>query len=194
MGYRQLPVYLFFGFLMWYFILQSGVHAAIAGVLLAFAIPFGQGDNESSPSYRLQHFLHRPVAFLIMPLFALANTGIVLKGASLGQLLSPNTLGIFLGLLVGKPLGIVLFSLLAIKLRMAQFPNGIFLKHLVGAGFLGGIGFTMAIFVTFLAFGDTDIAKSSKLAVLLGSLLSGALGYLIVRAQPESDQNDDAPL
>lgn len=190
LGYRQLPVYLFFGFLMWYFILQSGIHAAIAGVLLAFAIPFGQGD-ESSPSYRLQHYLHRPVAFLIMPLFALANTGIVLKGTSVGQLLSPNTLGIFLGLLAGKPIGIVLFSLVAIRLRIAQMPNGMFLTHLIGAGFLGGIGFTMAIFVTFLAFGDTDVAKSSKLAVLLGSLLSGALGYLIVRAQTKGDRNDE---
>jgi len=181
LGYRQLPVYLFFGFLMWYFILQSGIHAAIAGVLLAFAIPFGQGDNESSPSYRLQHFLHSPVAFLIMPLFALANTGIQLTGTSLGGLVSPNTLGIFFGLLVGKPVGIVLFSLIAIKLRISQLPNGMFFKHLMGAGFLGGIGFTMAIFVTFLAFGDTEIAQSSKLAVLLGSMLAGSVGYLILK-------------
>jgi len=189
LGHRQLPVYLFSGLLMWYFILQSGIHAAIAGVLLAFAIPFGQGD-ESSPSYKLQHFLHKPVAFLIMPLFALANTGIVLKGTALGETISPNTVGIFLGLLVGKPIGIVLLSLLAIKLRVSQWPNGMSLQHLIGAGFLGGIGFTMAIFVTFLAFGDTGIAQSSKLAVLLGSLVAGMLGYLIVRMQPGGDQSE----
>jgi len=186
LGVRQLSVYLLLGLMMWYFILQSGIHAAIAGVLLAFAIPFGQGD-ESSPSYKLQHFLHRPVAFLIMPLFALANTGIELTGTSLGELVSPNTLGIFFGLLIGKPVGIVLFSLLGIKLRISQLPDGMFFKHLIGAGFLGGIGFTMAIFVTFLAFGDTVIAQSSKLAVLLGSLFAGALGYLILRVQHRRD-------
>lgn len=181
LGYRQLPVYLFFGFVMWYFILQSGIHAAIAGVLLAFAIPFGRGDKESSPSYRLQHFLHRPVAFLIVPLFALANTGIQLTGASFGNLAAPNILGIFFGLLVGKPIGIVLFSLIAIKLRISQLPNGMLFKHLVGAGFLGGIGFTMAIFVIFLAFSDAESVQSSKLAVLLASMLAGSIGYLILK-------------
>ena len=185
LGHRQLPVYLFSGLLMWYFILQSGIHAAVAGVLLAFAIPFGEGA-ESSPSYKLQHFLHKPVAFLIMPLFALANTGIVLKGTALGEMISPNTIGIFLGLLVGKPIGIVILSLLAMKLRIAQLPMGMSIKHLIAAGFLGGIGFTMAIFVTFLAFGDTEIAQSSKLAVLLSSMLAGTVGFLILKTSQEN--------
>jgi len=183
---RQLPVYLLLGLVMWYFILQSGIHAAIAGVLLAFAIPFDQGDA-SSLSYKLQHFLHKPVAFLIMPIFALANTGIVLKGISLGEVITPNTVGIFMGLLAGKPIGIVSFSILAIKLKIAQLPNGVSLKHLIGAGFLGGIGFTMAIFVTFLAFGDAAIIQNSKLAILLGSLLAGTLGYMILRIQKGGD-------
>jgi NhaA family Na+:H+ antiporter len=172
---------------MWFLIFQSGIHAAIAGILLAFAIPFDQ-EQKSSLSYKLEHFLHKPVAFIIMPLFALANTGIVLKGISIEGLISLNTIGIFLGLLVGKPLGIILFSLLAIKLRLSQWPNGMFLNHLIGAGFLGGIGFTMAIFVTFLAFGDTEIAQYSKIAILLGSFLAGTIGYLILRGQPLNSQ------
>lgn len=179
--YRQMPIYLILGFIMWYLIVQSGIHAAIAGVLLAFALPFDQGQ-ETSLSYQLQHKLHKPVAFLIMPLFALANTGIVLKNIAPGDLLTSNTLGVFLGLLVGKPVGIVLFSLVAMQLGLAKMPHGMFLQHLVGAGFLGGIGFTMAIFVTFLAFGDTQTAQNSKLAVLLGSVLAGSIGFLVLKS------------
>lgn len=182
-GIRQMWIYLLHGALMWYLILQSGIHAAIAGVLLAFVLPFDQGE-ESSLSYRVQHFLHKPVAFLIMPLFALANTGIVLKGFSLDTLFRMNMLGIFFGLTVGKVTGIALFALLAVKLGLSKLPESIFLRQLIGAGFLGGIGFTMAIFVTFLAFGDTEIAESSKLAVLLGSIVAGLIGYFILKTQP----------
>ena len=185
LGNRQMVLYLLLGFVMWYLIIQPGIHAAIAGVLLAFALPFDRGQ-EDSISYQLQHQLHKPVAFLIMPLFALANTGIVLAGFSFGNLLSPGTLGIFMGLVIGKPLGIVFFSLLALKLGLSKMPDGMFLRHLIGAGFLGGIGFTMAIFVTFLAFGDTEIAQSSKLGVLLGSMLAGSVGYLILKT-PQGD-------
>jgi NhaA family Na+:H+ antiporter len=179
-GVRRLSAYLFLGIIMWFFFLQSGVHAAIAGVLLAFALPFDQGEKISL-SYKLQHALHRPVAFLIMPIFALANTGIVLSGASFETLISLNTLGIFLGLFLGKPLGIVLFSLAAIKLRLSQWPTDVSWRDLLGAGFLGGIGFTMAIFVTLLAFGDTEIAQYSKLSILISSLLAGTIGYFILR-------------
>lgn len=182
LGFRQMWLYLLPGAVMWYLILQSGIHAAIAGVLLAFVLPFDQGE-ESSLSYKVQHFLHKPVAFLIMPIFALANTGLVLQGFSLDSLLRLNMLGIFFGLTIGKSAGIVLFSLLAIKLGLSKLPDGIFIRHLIGAGFLGGIGFTMAIFVTFLAFGDTEIAENSKLAVLLGSIVAGAIGYLILKTQ-----------
>jgi NhaA family Na+:H+ antiporter len=177
---HTLWVYLLPGLAMWYFILQSGIHASIAGVLLAFVLPFGQGDR-SSLSYRVQHFLHKPVAFLIMPIFALANTGIVLTGLSLSSLFSGHMLGIFFGLSVGKVIGIVMFSLLAIKLGISRLPDGLSTWHIVGAGFLGGIGFTMAIFVTFLAFGNTDLAQNAKLAVLLGSLLAGSVGFFILK-------------
>lgn len=179
---HNLWMYMIPGIAMWYFILQSGIHASVAGVVLAFVLPFGEGD-ETSISYRVQHFLHKPVAFLIMPIFALANTGIVLKGLSVSSLFDKHMLGIFFGLAIGKVVGIVLFSLLAIRLRLSNLPDGLTTRHLVGAGFLGGIGFTMAIFVTFLAFGDTDVAQNAKLAVLLGSLLAGAIGYFILKTQ-----------
>lgn len=189
---RSLVFYLGLGAVMWYFVLQSGIHAAVAGVLLAFVIPFERGKR-SSPSHRLQHALHKPVAFVIMPLFALANTGIVLTGVSPGDLVTPNTLGIFLGLLVGKPLGIVLFSLLALRLGLSKLPGGLSVSHLMGAGFLGGIGFTMAIFVTFLAFGDSPLSDSSKLAVLFASVIAGLTGYLILRRLPPAPETELEP-
>ncbi|HEY3307404.1 MAG TPA: Na+/H+ antiporter NhaA [Desulfuromonadaceae bacterium] len=177
-----LPLYLVPGLIMWYFMLKSGVHPTISGVLLAFAIPFGKGDNKS-PSYKLQHFLNKPVAFIIMPLFALANTGIVLTGNLIEGLATPNSLGIFAGLFAGKPLGIVLFSLLAVKCGLSQLPDEVDWKHIVGAGFLGGIGFTMSIFITLLAFGNPAIIESSKVSILLSSFLAGTVGFFILKNQ-----------
>jgi NhaA family Na+:H+ antiporter len=179
LGVHRLPFYLIPGFVMWYFILKSGIHATIAGVLLAFGIPFVRGDKES-PSYKLQHFLHKPVAFIIMPLFALANTGIYLTGNWIEGLTGLNSLGVFAGLLVGKPLGIFLFSLLVVKLGLSQLPRDISWQHIIGAGFLGGIGFTMSIFITLLAFGNLEIVQSSKISILLSSLIAGTIGFLIL--------------
>lgn len=179
LGVQHLLIYLIPGVVLWYFILKSGTQATLAGVLLAFAIPFGRGDEES-PSYILQHFLHKPVAFIIMPLFALANTGIVLSGNWIAGLITSNSLGIFAGLFVGKPLGIVLFSFLGVRLGLSQLPGDMTWKHIVGAGFLGGIGFTMSIFITLLAFKDPEIIRSSKTVVLLSSLLAGTTGFLIL--------------
>ena len=181
---RWLPAYLLLGLVMWYAITQSGIHAAIAGVLLAFAIPFTDG-GENSPSYRLQHTLHKPVAFGIMPIFALANTGVLLLGNSLSSLLTSNTIGIFVGLLLGKPLGITLFSLLAVKTGLAKFPKGVSFRQLIGAGFLGGIGFTMSIFITLLAFGETAFAQNSKIAIMLGSFVAGSVGYALLSRAPQ---------
>ena len=178
---RYLPFYLIPGVIMWYFILKSGIHPSFAGVLLAFAIPFRRGD-EKSPSYKLQHFLHKPVAFIIMPLFALANTGIALTGNWIEGLGTSNSLGIFAGLFVGKPLGIALFSFLAFRLGLSRLPSDVTWKHILGAGFLGGIGFTMSIFITLLAFNDPEIIRSSKTVVLLSSLLAGTAGYLILNS------------
>jgi NhaA family Na+:H+ antiporter len=188
LGVLWLPLYLVPGFIMWYFMLKSGVHATIAGVLLAFAIPFGRGDDKS-PSHKLQYFLHKPVAFIIMPLFALGNTGIVLTGNWIGGLATSNSLGIFAGLFAGKPLGITLFSFLAVKLGLSRLPSEVFWKHIIGAGFLGGIGFTMSIFITLLAFGDPEIVQSSKISILLSSLLAGTVGFLILNKKAPSISN-----
>lgn len=184
-GVNRLSAYLIPGIFMWYFMLQSGVHATIAGVLLAFAIPFRNGD-EKSPSYKLQHFLHKPVAFIIMPLFALANTGIALTAGWLPGLVTANSLGIFAGLFVGKPLGVVLFSLLAVKSGLSQLPEDVHWNHIIGAGFLAGIGFTMSIFITLLAFDTPEIIQSAKISILISSLLAGTVGYLILSRQTAS--------
>lgn len=186
LGVRRLAFYLIPGVLMWYLMGKSGIHPSITGVLLAFAIPFA-GGSEASPSARLLHFLHRPVAFLIMPLFALANTGIVLSGDWARGLLSSNGLGIYLGLLLGKPIGIVLFSLGAVKARLARLPADLSWKHVLGGGFLGGIGFTMSIFITLLAFGAPATAQASKIAILLASLSAGIVGISILARQPLSN-------
>jgi NhaA family Na+:H+ antiporter len=181
----RLSFYLIPGFFMWYFMLKSGIHPTITGVLLAFAIPFANGD-EDSPSYKLQHFLHRPVAFIIIPLFALANTCITLTENWTEGLLTLNSLGIFAGLFVGKPLGIFLFSTLAVKMGLSQLPSDVSWKHIIGAGFLGGIGFTMSIFVTILAFDNPEIVQSSKVSILLGSLAAATVGFLILNRLPAS--------
>jgi len=180
LGVRRLPYYLIPGAIMWYCILKSGVHATLAGVLLAFAIPFGDGADES-PSSRLLHLLHKPVSFLVMPLFALANTGIVLDNNWIGGLASFNALGVFAGLVIGKPLGIVLFCSAAVKSGLSQLPKGVSWAHIAGAGLLGGIGFTMSIFITLLAFSDPATIQSSKITVLLSSLVAGIAGFLVLR-------------
>ncbi len=173
--------YIIPGIVMWYCMLKSGVHATITGVLLAFAIPFG-GDNEKSPSYRLQHFLHKPVAFIILPVFALANTGLLLSDGWASELSNSNSIGIILGLFVGKPLGIVLFCFLLTKMKLGALPVDINWKHLLGAGILAGIGFTMSIFISNLAFaGNTHAAESAKIAVLVGSAISCVAGLGVLK-------------
>jgi NhaA family Na+:H+ antiporter len=179
-GVDSIPVYLLLGVLMWYMMLQSGVHDSVSGLLLAFALPF-RGGNPTAPSARIEHALNMPVALGIMPLFALANTGIALSSDLLRNIASLHTAGIFAGLFIGKPLGIMLFSLSAIKFKLAKFPDKLKFSNLLGIGFLGGIGFTMSIFITILAFGETEIAQSSKIAIMLTSLLSGAMGLLLLR-------------
>jgi NhaA family Na+:H+ antiporter len=178
-----LTPYLIGGAIMWFFMLKSGIHATIAGVLLAFAIPFSaKTDDEKSPSHRLEHILHKPVAFIILPLFALANTGIVIGANWAQELTSVNSLGIMSGLLIGKPLGIMLLCFIAVTIGICKLPTGLTWKHIFGAGLLGGIGFTMSIFITNLAFtGNADAITTSKIAVLLASLTAGTIGFLWLR-------------
>ncbi|MBO4122624.1 Na+/H+ antiporter NhaA [Cupriavidus gilardii] len=172
--------YLLGGVLMWFLMLKSGVHATIAGVLLAFAIPFSaRQDDEASPSHRLEHVLHRPVAFVILPIFALANTGIVVGSDWAQELGSSNSLGILAGLVVGKPLGITILSFLAVAIGLCKLPLDLRWRHVFGAGLLGGIGFTMSIFITNLAFtGEPGVINASKMAILLASLTAGVLGFV----------------
>ena len=167
--------------------MQSGVHATISGVLLAFAIPFGKND-ETNISYHLQHFLHKPVAFIILPVFALANTAIVLQGGWYNDLAGSNSVGIMLGLLVGKPVGIFLLGWLMVTLRLGRLPDAVNWKLILGAGMLGGIGFTMSIFIANLAFADVAMIQASKIAVLAGSLFStlAGLGFLFVATRGRS--------
>jgi Na+:H+ antiporter, NhaA family len=169
--------YLVLGIAMWYFMLHSGIHATITGVLLAFAIPFGNGD-EQSPSYGLQHWLHKPVAFFILPLFALANTSIIFNAEMFSGLISATSIGIMLGLLVGKPLGIFTFSMLSYKSGLTVLPSDLTPSHILGAGILGGIGFTMSIFISLLAFEDAQVIDQSKAAVMAASIVAGTLGWL----------------
>ncbi len=171
--------YLLGGALMWFLMFKSGVHATIAGVLLAFAIPFSaKVEDEESPSHRLEHLLHKPVAFTILPIFALANTGIMIGSGWQQELLSTNSVGIFSGLVLGKPLGITLLSFLAVTVGVCRLPADLNWRHIFGAGLLGGIGFTMSIFITNLAFtGNADVINASKIAILLASVSAGLLGF-----------------
>jgi len=174
---KSLIPYLAGGILMWYFMLHSGVHATITGVLLAFAIPFGNG-TEKSAAYVLQEFLHKPVAFWILPLFALANTAIVVS-SNMGEIVSQNySLGIALGLIVGKPIGIFTLSLLAVKMGFCKLPTNLNWKSILGIGFLGGIGFTMSFFVTLLAFDDATIINNAKFMILISSITAGIIGFI----------------
>lgn len=174
-------IYLVLGLVMWFFMYRSGVHATITGVLVAFAIPFGNGD-EQSPSYHLQHQLHKPVAFLILPLFALANTAIAIPASWMEDLGSSNSLGIMFGLLLGKPAGIFIFAMLSVWAGLSKLPLGVRKVHLLWIGLLAGIGFTMSIFITHLAFVDETLVISSKIAIILGSVLAGLLGFLSLKA------------
>lgn len=177
--YNIIP-YLIGGVVMWYFMLNSGVHATITGVILAFVIPFGNGD-ENSISHKLEHFLHKPVAFVILPLFAMANTCIAIESDWHDGLNHPNTYGIILGLVIGKPLGIYLFSLIGVSAGMCTLPKNLKWAHVIGAGMLGGIGFTMSIFITILAFHDPETIVFSKIAILIASVLSGLFGFFFLK-------------
>ena len=174
---NNLVFYILPGVLIWYCMLRSGIHATLSGVLLAFVIPFRRGQS-SNPSDRLQHFLHKPVAFIILPLFALANTGILLSPGWPQSLLSANSLGIGLGLILGKPIGILFCCWLSFRFGWSRLPGDMSWRHLLGTGLLAGIGFTMSIFITNLAFSDPDHIQGSKIAILAASLLASLLGFL----------------
>ena len=177
-------LYLIPGVFIWYFIHHSGIHATIAGVLVAMTIPTNDTAIES-PLERLEHALTKPVNFLIIPLFAFANTNITLEKEMLGGLTSGLGLGISLGLLVGKPIGILLTSFLCTKAKLSSLPEGSNWKHIIGVGLLAGIGFTMSIFIAILSFNDPEHVSEAKLSILLTSLLAGVFGYLALNSKKE---------
>lgn len=175
--------YLLVGIVLWVCILKCGIHATLAGVIVGFFIPLRTSNGEPSPATTLEHGLQTWVAFLIIPLFAFANAGIALQGIVLEKLFSPLSLGIAAGLLIGKPLGITLFSWLTIRLGYARLPAGVHFSQIVAVSVLCGIGFTMSIFITLLAFsgGDAELITYAKLGILLASGLAALLGYLALR-------------
>ena len=180
-GVKKFMPYLLIGIFLWYFTHKSGIHSTISGVLLALTIPHRVHEKDFSLLLKLEHFLSPYVAFGIMPLFALANAGVSLKGISFNTLLEPVPLGILCGLFFGKQIGVFLFSIVSIKLKIAQMPNNSNWLNLYGVGVLTGIGFTMSLFVGNLAFlENTQYVDGVKIGVLSGSLLSTILGYLLL--------------
>ncbi len=187
---NNLFYYIPFGILLWFFIYKSGIHATVAGVLFAFMIPTNKTKHISTLEY-LEQLLHKPVSFIVMPLFALSNTDILFNMEAIKSLLHPIGLGIFSGLVFGKVIGIALFSYLSIKLKWAELPTNTTWKHLIGAGFLGGIGFTMSIFISLLSFDDVSLQNISKLSILFASIVAGLVGYLILSTGKELDETDE---
>lgn len=174
-------VYLIIGLLIWVAVLKSGVHATLAGVITALFIPFIDPKNpDFSPVKSLEHDLHNSVAFIILPLFAFVNAGISFEGMGVGDLFHPVPLGVMLGLVIGKPVGILLFSWLTIKFGWAALPKHVNWSHILGASLLCGIGFTMSLFIGGLAYPDAKLFDE-RIGIVLGSLISGLLGYFYLR-------------
>ena len=173
--------YLIPGVFLWYFMHHSGIHATIAGVLLAFAIPTNVSTTEISPLEKLEQKLHLPVNFIIMPIFALANTNIAFKNGMVDGLFSNFGYGIILGLFLGKVIGINLFSFIFIKLKISSLPDKSSWSQMIGVGLLAGIGFTMSIFIALLSFkGFPEVQDEAKFAILVASLLSGFAGFTLL--------------
>jgi len=180
MGVKRLVFYIIPGVFLWYFVHHSGIHATIAGVLLALTIPANK-VKKSSPLENLEHKIVRPVNFIIMPIFALANTNIRFEKTMLDGLTSPLGLGIIFGLIIGKPLGVTLFSWLSVKFGLANLPVGATWKHITGLGMLAGIGFTMSIFIALLSLQDPTYQVEAKFAILAASIFSGIMGFLFLK-------------
>jgi NhaA family Na+:H+ antiporter len=197
-GVESLPIYLGVGIVLWFFVLQSGVHATLAGVALALTVPLrrspGRPDDPESPLHVLEHGLQRWVAFLIVPLFGFANAGVSLSGMSFAAVLEPVTLGIAAGLFIGKQVGVFLSTWAAIKLDWADCPEDASLLQVYGVSLLCGIGFTMSLFIGLLAFpGSAELQDAVKIGVLLGSVLSALVGTLVLLLAPRERAATLAP-
>lgn len=187
-GVKKLIFYIIPGIFLWYFIHHSGIHATVAGVLLAFTIPTNTTADES-PLEKMEHALTIPVSYIIMPIFALANTNITFQKEMLGGLFSPLGFGIIGGLFIGKTIGVSLFSWLAVKLKFANLPSMANWKHILGLGMLAGIGFTMSIFISLLSFDNVAHVMEAKFAILVTSVIAGSIGFIVLKFV----NNDPAP-
>jgi NhaA family Na+:H+ antiporter len=178
---KNLAAYLILGVVLWYFLHNSGIHATIAGVLTALTIPTNK-EQVLSPLERLEHFLSNPVHYIIMPVFALANTNIRLEKSILNTVDNNLSLGIIIGLIVGKTVGITLSSWAVVKLGLGKLPRHATWPQMIGLGMLGGIGFTMSIFIALLSFPDIQLQTEAKFSILIASVLSGSIGciYLMI--------------
>ena len=182
MGVQRTAPYLLVGIVMWVFVLKSGVHATLAGVLIAFTIPLKTKNEDEALLYKMEHGLHPWVAFLILPVFAFANAGVNFTGIGIDDLLQPLTLGIAVGLFLGKQIGVFLATWIGVKSGIARLPENVSWKHVYGVACLTGVGFTMSLFIGSLAFTTADVMNSVRLGVVLGSVLSGIIGYLLLKA------------
>ena len=192
LGVTRTSSYILLGIVLWIAVLKSGVHATLAGVLIAFCVPMRDQQGES-PLCKLEHNLHGPVAFAILPIFAFANAGLALGGMSMTDLAHPVTLGVILGLLLGKPLGIMVFVGLAVALRFVQLPNNVNWMQILGIAFACGIGFTMSLFIAGLAFehGSGDYFSGDRLGILVGSILSALAAYTVLHLSLPESANEE---
>ena len=187
-GSQKMYIYIILGIFLWYFVLKSGVHATIAGVLLATTIPNNQKNSiDDSMLKQLEHKLHNFVGILVLPIFAFFNSDINFSDVTLDSLYSPLSLGIVLGLLLGKPIGITFFTYIGMKTKLFKLPDDVTLKDIFGLSFLCGIGFTMSLFINGLAFSDPVLVDSSKLGIFIGSIVSAVAGYLILKSRYQTN-------
>lgn len=184
---KRIWAYVIPGIFLWYFIHGFGVHATIAGVLTAFFLPTTEDDKES-PLEKLEHLLVKPVNFIIMPIFAFANTNIKFESSMLDGLTSSLSLGVILGLLIGKPLGIMLMSFIAVKLKISSLPIGARWRQILGLSLLAGIGFTMSIFIALLSFSENIYQVQAKFSILIASVLAGILGFIVLNSIAKQQQ------
>ncbi len=183
-GIQKMYIYMLLGVFLWYFVLKSGVHATIAGVLLATTIPNSTpNDYDQSMLKQLEHKLHNFVGILVLPVFAFFNSDINFGDVTLSSVYSPLSLGVILGLLLGKPIGITLFTYIGMKTNLFKLPDNVTLKDVFGLSLLCGIGFTMSLFINGLAFSDASLIDSSKLGIFIGSIVSAVAGYLILKTK-----------
>ena len=182
MGIQRTAPYLLVGIVMWVFVLKSGVHATLAGVLIALTIPLKSKNEDEALLYKMEHGLHPWVAFLILPIFAFANAGVNFTGIGIDDLLQPLTLGIAVGLFLGKQIGVFLATWIGVKSGIARLPENVTWRHVYGVACLTGVGFTMSLFIGSLAFGAADEMNAVRLGVVLGSVLSGLFGYVLLKS------------